>query len=315
MNISVATLPNGYSLKCDGQYQDGYMYFDPETLVAGMLKHVVLGDKSEQEPELCRNLMQSMMTWPETSELHAANAKLLSDIEDAHRTTLRVNRSLSSINKRYDAVCVENRELKEKLAAALTRLDNYDRERRIAEKQAEIERVRAQRKQTKLDIEAERSAKRIKVKPSDEDNEVVKKIKSERMEKLKAAKKAAQEAEKPKEEPTPKPKPKAADKPKKTPKAKTKAVKYSEAVYQALMTPLTIDRMHGISLRTLKILKYAGGQVNMTVGDAARYSKKEMLMQRGCGTAVIDDWQRWLDAHGLQMGMNVSAILKQHEDK
>ena len=311
-NITVRTVPNGYTLNYEGQKGDGYLYFDAESLVAGMLKHVVLNDKSEQDPELCRNLMQSMMTWPEGSDLHEANAKLLSDIEESRRTAYSAQQQLSSISKKYEMQCTEIRDLKERLALATTRLENYDRERREAERQAEIERVKERRKQIKLETEAEHKSKMVKVKPADDtDDEVVNKIKAERASKAraaKAAKKAEREAEKPKAQPKPK-----TAKPKKTTKAKPKAVKYSEAVYNALMIPLTIDRMHGVSLRTLKILKLAGGQINETVGDVARYTLKEMLLQRGCGSAVIKEWETWLDDHGLQMGMNVKAIIKQHD--
>lgn len=309
--ITVNTLPNGYSLQYDGQYKDGYMYFDAESLVAGMLKHIVMGDMSEQDPELCRNLMQSMMTWPDTINVHHANAKLMSDIEDAKLAAIKAQRRLSVVSRQYDAACIELREVKERLTAAITKLEIYEKEKRQAERRAEIERMQIQ-----IDIDAERMAKMVKVKPSDEENEVVKKIRKERSAKAnaaKAAKKAAREAEKTKAEQTPEPEKKPAKKPKK--QARPQPVEYSKAVYNALMTPLTIDRMHGISIRTLKILKYAGGQVNLTVGDVAKLSRKEMLMQRGCGTVIIEDWQAWLDAHGLQMGMNVQKILEAYDGK
>lgn len=314
--ITVTTLPNGYSLQFDGQYKDGYMYFDVESLVAGMLKHVVMGDTSEQDPDICRNLMQSMMTWPEGSELHNANAKLLSDIENEHLAAIQSQRSLAKVNRQYDAVCAELRELKEKFYIATIQLDNYKKEQRESERRAEIERIRAQRKQTQVDIGNERKGKRVKVNQSDEQDEVVKKLIAERVAKAraaKAAKKAERETEKATAEQTPKTEKKPAEKPKK--QAKPQPVEYSEAVYQALMTPLTIDRMNGISIRTLKMLKYAGGQINLTVGDVAKLSKKEMLMQRGCGTLVINEWQAWLDTHGLQMGMNTTKILEAHDGK
>lgn len=62
-NISVATVANGYVLKYEGMRgHSGFMYFNAQELTAGLLKHVVLGVKDEQNKTMCECLLQSMAT-------------------------------------------------------------------------------------------------------------------------------------------------------------------------------------------------------------------------------------------------------------
>lgn len=111
-----------------------------------------------------------------------------------------------------------------------------------------------------------------------------------------------------------------ADKPKKVTsrhiKAKGKAemetaqkqVPYSDAVYEALMMPLTDT---GLEPRIVNRLALLGGSCK-TVGDAVRHTASELLKIRGVGAYVKDTWFAWLKAHGLVMGMDVESILWCH---
>lgn len=97
-------------------------------------------------------------------------------------------------------------------------------------------------------------------------------------------------------------------------KAKAKpevTIPYSEAVYNALMLPLTIDKT-GLNTRALSIMKMVGGSKNDTVGDALIHPKKEFMKIRGFGPVVANNIENFLDRNHLAYAMNVEEILMQH---
>lgn len=91
----------------------------------------------------------------------------------------------------------------------------------------------------------------------------------------------------------------------------TATIPYSEAVYQSLMLPLTIDKT-SLPTRVLSIMKMVGGSSNATVGDALMHSKKEFEKIRGFGKGVAEKLDTFIQHHNLAYGMNVEEILMKH---
>lgn len=91
----------------------------------------------------------------------------------------------------------------------------------------------------------------------------------------------------------------------------TVTIPYSDAVYNALMLPLTIDKT-GLPTRVLSIMKMVGGSSNATVGDALIHPKKEFEKIRGFGKGVAEKLDAFISSHHLAYGMNVEEILMKH---
>lgn len=91
----------------------------------------------------------------------------------------------------------------------------------------------------------------------------------------------------------------------------TATIPYSDAVYDALMLPLTIDKTD-LPTRVLSIMKMVGGSSNATVGDALIHPKKEFEKIRGFGKGVAEKLDIFIQHHNLAYGMNVKEILMKH---
>jgi hypothetical protein len=102
-----------------------------------------------------------------------------------------------------------------------------------------------------------------------------------------------------------------AQKSKRKPIEPTVTIPYSEAVYQSLMLPLTIDKT-GLPTRVLSIMKMVGGSSNATIGDALTHPKKEFEKIRGFGKGVAEKLDMFIESHHLAYGMNVEEILMKH---
>lgn len=102
-----------------------------------------------------------------------------------------------------------------------------------------------------------------------------------------------------------------AQKPKRKPIEPTVTIPYSEAVYQSLMLPLTIDKT-GLPTRVLSIMKMVGGSSNATLGDALIHPKKDFEKIRGFGKIVAEKIDAFISSHHLAYGMNVEEILMKH---
>jgi len=98
---------------------------------------------------------------------------------------------------------------------------------------------------------------------------------------------------------------------KKTAVAPLESIPYSDAVYNALMLPLTIDKT-GLPTRVLSIMKMVGGSSNATVGDALMHPKKEFEKIRGFGKGVAEKLDAFIRSHHLTYAMNVEEILMKH---
>ena len=88
-------------------------------------------------------------------------------------------------------------------------------------------------------------------------------------------------------------------------------IPYSEAIYQSLMLPLTIDKT-GLPTRVLSVMKIVGGKSNATVGDALIHTRKEYEKTRGFGKVVAEKLDIFIESHHLAYGMNVEEILMKH---
>lgn len=125
-NISVATVANGYVLKYEGMRgHSGFMYFNSEELTAGLLRHVVLGVKDEQNKTMCECLLQSMATWSTVGEIHEATAELMKEARDAEDRATAARKMYAAAEKRIDELSDEIAKLKRKNAEYHTELFKY----------------------------------------------------------------------------------------------------------------------------------------------------------------------------------------------
>lgn len=138
-NISVATVANGYVLKYEGMRgHSGFMYFNAEELTAGLLRHVVLGVKDEQNKVMCECLLQSMATWSTVGEMHEATAELMKEARDADEKAATARRMYAAAEKRIEELSDEIAKLKRKNAEYYTELFKY----RNINKETEMQRKR-----------------------------------------------------------------------------------------------------------------------------------------------------------------------------
>ena len=138
-NISVATVANGYVLKYEGMRgHSGFMYFNPEELTAGLLRHVVLGVKDEKNKTMCECLLQSMATWSTVGEMHEATAELMKEARDADEKAATARRMYAAAEKRIEELSDEIAKLKRKNAEYYTELFKY----RNFNEEAEMQRKR-----------------------------------------------------------------------------------------------------------------------------------------------------------------------------
>jgi len=125
-SITVATVANGYVLKYEGMRgHSGFMYFNPEELTAGLLRHVVLGVKDEQNKTMCECLLQSMATWSTVGEMHEATAELMKEARDAEDRATAARKMYAAAEKRIDELSDEIAKLKRKNAEYYTELFKY----------------------------------------------------------------------------------------------------------------------------------------------------------------------------------------------
>lgn len=91
--VTVHTLPNGYELTIGVRE---YMYFNEETLAAGIFDHLLLGNNKDSDSNLSANLIEAAATWQTIGENLKANALLMSDIKALRKR----NSELGKINEK-----------------------------------------------------------------------------------------------------------------------------------------------------------------------------------------------------------------------
>lgn len=101
INITVHTVPNGYTLNVNGKE---YMYFNQEMLMAGIFSHLALGLKNDIANNIILSLMEAASQWPTAGEAITANAQLISDRKNAQRNERVARKQLSQMEKKYQSI-------------------------------------------------------------------------------------------------------------------------------------------------------------------------------------------------------------------
>ena len=121
--VTVHTLPNGYELTIGGHE---YMYFNEETLAAGIFDHLLLGNNKDSDSNLSANLIEAAATWQTIGEAVKANALLMSD----NKALRKRNNELGKINEK---LLLENDRLHDEYSDLKTIIQNMS-EIKILEK-------------------------------------------------------------------------------------------------------------------------------------------------------------------------------------
>ena len=305
-NVLLTTVPNGYALTVD---KKEYMAFDVENMLAQVFTHIALHENDYLEANYVKSLFEVAGAWPDHKDAYNAVAEQMAIVKEQQKTINHLYKRLSDIGKEKDDV-------ESKLADALEQVEKYsnrveDLARNLVKRDEEITAL-------KKDIEEEsiivkpKSPPRVARKRADpkpkpktvtEKKAKVKELKKEKDEKEKEAKTIKAEKQKEYNEKH------------KDVKKTNSIVKipYSKKAYNALMTPLTIDKL-GLSTKVVNILKIAGATtgLNHTIADIAGLTRRQLLLTRGCGNNAADEIEKWLTKHGLALHMDVKAILEEH---
>jgi len=93
-NITVQTLPNGYSLTFDGMKQSqGYMYFNEEKLLEGFMLHIGLHMTDQLSTETMQDFIVAAMNWND-------NEKCVKEIEKLNMNLRLMTQKRNGMAKR-----------------------------------------------------------------------------------------------------------------------------------------------------------------------------------------------------------------------
>lgn len=93
-NITVTTLPNGYSLTFDGMKQSqGYMYFNEEKLLEGFMLHIGLNMTDQLSTETMQDFIVAAMNWND-------NEKCVKEIEKLNMNLRLMTQKRNGMAKR-----------------------------------------------------------------------------------------------------------------------------------------------------------------------------------------------------------------------
>ena len=305
-NVLLTTVPNGYALTVD---KKEYMAFDVENMLAQVFTHIALHENDYMEANYVKSLFEVAGAWPDHKDAYNAVAEQMAIVKDQQKTINRLYKRLSDIGKEKDDV-------ESKLADALEQVEKYanrveDLARNLVKRDEEIAALKKDIEEESITVKPKSpprvARKRADPKPNPktatEKKAKVKELKKEKDEKEKEAKTVKAEKQKEYNE-------KHKDAKKSNAIVK---IPYSKKAYNALMTPLTIDKL-GLSTKVVNILKIAGATtgLNHTIADIAGLTRRQLLLTRGCGNNAADDIERWLTKHGLALHMDVQHILDEH---
>lgn len=113
--ISVQTLPNGYSLDVDGK---GFMYYTVQDLLEGFFMHAGLRKTDYLDREVIRDLMTACATWPKEGDAIQEAARLTEQVETLQE---RGDRNASTINQLKRQLA----DTQQKLADATAKLSRF----------------------------------------------------------------------------------------------------------------------------------------------------------------------------------------------
>jgi len=124
MNISIQTLPNGYSLDVDGK---GFMYYTVQELLDGFFMHVGLRKTDYLDREVITDLMTACATWPKEGDAIQEAARLTAQVEALQE---RGDRNASTINQLKRQLA----DTQQKLADSTAKLSRFLSAEKPAEK-------------------------------------------------------------------------------------------------------------------------------------------------------------------------------------
>ena len=305
-NVLLTTLPNGYALTVD---KKEYMAFDVEGMLAQVFTHIALHENDYLDANYIKSLFEVAGTWPDHKDAYNAVAEQMAIVKEQQKTINHLYKRLSDIGKEKD-------DIEKKLAEALEQVEKYsnrvedlarnlvkrDEEITALKKDIEEENITVKPKQPSR-VARKRADPKPKPKTATENKAKVKEMKKEKDQKEQEAKTVKAEKQKEYNE-------------KHKDVKKTNAIvkiPYSKKAYNALMTPLTIDKL-GLSTKVVNILKIAGATtgLNHTIADIAGLTRRELLLTRGCGNNAADEIEKWLTKHGLALHMDVKAVIEEH---
>ena len=119
-NITVKTLPNGYSLEFDGMKQNGYMYHTTENLLKGFMVHIGMDMTDQLNMENVDDFIVAAMTWNDNEK----------NVNEITRLTDLCKKQESSINSRQKEIL----RMTNKLATVLELVKNAIKEEDVNEK-------------------------------------------------------------------------------------------------------------------------------------------------------------------------------------
>lgn len=305
-NVLLTTVPNGYALTVD---KKEYMAFDVENMLAQVFTHIALHENDYLDANYVKSLFEVAGAWPDHKDAYNAVAEQMAIVKEQQKTINHLYKRLSDIGKEKDDV-------ESKLADALEQVEKYsnrveDLARNLVKRDEEITALKKEIEEESITVKPKRPARvarkradpKPKPKTATEKKAKVKELKKEKDEKEKEAKTAKAEKQKEYNE-------------KHKDAKKTNAIvkiPYSKKAYNALMTPLTIDKL-GLSTKVVNILKIARATtgLNHTIADIAGLTRRELLLTRGCGNNAADEIEKWLKKHGLALHMDVKAVIEEH---
>ena len=112
-HIEVMSHPNGYSLDID---KKSYMYFDEQSLMAGIFYHLGIEIAEEADIDFANNLLQAAALWPTAGDAINANAALMTDRQQARENENRIRRELYAVQKTLDETEKELNDMKQRYA-------------------------------------------------------------------------------------------------------------------------------------------------------------------------------------------------------
>ena len=308
-NVLLTTIQNGYALTVD---KKEYMAFDVESMLAQVFTHIALHENDYLEANYVKSLFEVAGAWPDHKDAYNAVAEQMAIVKEQQKTINHLYKRLSDIGKEKDDV-------ESKLVDALEQVEKYsnrveDLARNLVKRDEEITALKKEieeesiivKQKSPTRVARKRADPKPKPKTATEKKAKVKELKKEKDQKEQEAKTVKAEKQKEYNE-------------KHKDVKKTNAIvkiPYSKKAYNALMTPLTIDKL-GLSTKVVNILKIAGATtgLNHTIADIAVLTRKQLLLTRGCGNNAADEIEKWLTKHGLALHMDVKAVIEEHYKK
>lgn len=101
-NITVQTLPNGYSLTFDGMKQsNGYMYFTEEKLLEGFMLHIGLHMTDQLNTETMQDFIVAAMNWNDNEKNVKEIGRMTAQLKTAGNMRVALAKRLIAERERF----------------------------------------------------------------------------------------------------------------------------------------------------------------------------------------------------------------------